>query len=56
MGLPKLFMTSPKKGAETIVYLASAPGVEEVNGEYFEKKRVRRAAKESYDEELAKKL
>ncbi len=56
MKLPKLFMASPKKGAETIVYLASSPDVEGANGEYFEKKKVRRSSEESYDLEVAKKL
>jgi hypothetical protein len=56
MGLPKLFMISPKKGAETIVYLASAQGIDDMSGEYFEKKRVKRSSEESYDRDVAKNL
>jgi NAD(P)-dependent dehydrogenase (short-subunit alcohol dehydrogenase family) len=35
VGLAKLFAISPKKGAETIVYLASSAAVTETTGEYF---------------------
>jgi NAD(P)-dependent dehydrogenase (short-subunit alcohol dehydrogenase family) len=31
----KLFAKSPEKGAQTIVYLASSPGVAQTTGEYF---------------------
>src|SRR5438552_16863650 len=34
MALPKLFMASPKEGAETIVYLASSDDAKDLNGEY----------------------
>src|SRR5260370_13197282 len=37
MALPKLFMTTPKQGAETIVYLASSSEASDLNGEYLEK-------------------
>src|SRR6059036_1784895 len=33
MALPKLFMASPKEGAETIVYLASSDDAKDLNGE-----------------------
>ncbi len=56
MKLPTLFMTSAKKGAETIVYLASSPDVENVSGEYFEKKVSKKSAEESYDNGIAAKL
>jgi len=56
MTLPKLFMLSPRKGAETIVYLASAEGVEKYTGEYFEKKQVKKSSEESYDEEITRRL
>src|SRR5579862_8500711 len=56
MTLPKLFMLSPRKGAETIVYLASAEGVEKYTGEYFEKKQVKKSSEESYDEEISRRL
>jgi NAD(P)-dependent dehydrogenase (short-subunit alcohol dehydrogenase family) len=33
--LAKFFATSPARGAETIVYLASSPDVENTTGQYF---------------------
>jgi NAD(P)-dependent dehydrogenase (short-subunit alcohol dehydrogenase family) len=56
MALPKLFMTSPEKGAETIVYLASSPDAKGLNGEYLEKLKVKKSSDESYNEEIAQKL
>src|SRR5712664_898902 len=53
MALPKLFMTSPEKGAETIIYLASSPDAKGLNGEYLEKLKVKKSSDESYDEEIA---
>jgi NAD(P)-dependent dehydrogenase (short-subunit alcohol dehydrogenase family) len=35
------FMISPRKGAETLVYLSASPDIEKVTGEYFIKKKVR---------------
>lgn len=37
--LAGIFLTSPEKGAETSVYLASSPDVEGVTGKYFDNKR-----------------
>jgi NAD(P)-dependent dehydrogenase (short-subunit alcohol dehydrogenase family) len=37
--IAKFFAISPEKGADTIVYLASAPDVADVNGRYFYKRR-----------------
>jgi len=56
MALPKLFMTSPEKGAETIVYLASSPDAKSINGEYLEKLKVKKSSDESYNEEIAQRL
>src|SRR2546426_1843755 len=56
MSLPKLFMTSPKEGAETIVYLASSDEAEGLNGEYLEKLKVKKSSDESYDDEIAQRL
>jgi len=56
MALPKLFMTSPERGAETIVYLASSPDAKGLNGEYLEKLKVKKSSDESYDEEIARRL
>jgi len=54
--LPKLFMTSPEKGAETIVYLASSPDAKGLNGEYLEKIKVKKSSDESYNAEIAQRL
>ena len=56
MALPKLFMTTPRQGAETIVYLASSPNAKDLNGEYLEKRRVKKSSNESYDEGIAQRL
>ena len=49
--LLKPFTISPKKGAETSVYLASSPEVEGVNGKYFDNKRESRSSRVSLEEE-----
>jgi len=56
MAVPKLFMTSPDKGAETVVYLASSPDAEKTSGEYWDKLKVKKSSEESYNEEVAKRL
>jgi NAD(P)-dependent dehydrogenase (short-subunit alcohol dehydrogenase family) len=52
----KLISKDPKIGAETSIYLASSPEVEEVTGEYWYKKMKDRSSEESYDMELARRL
>ena len=54
--LIKLIWISPQRGAETTVYLASSPEVENITGEYFEKKKVKNSSRESKDPSVAKKL
>ena len=44
-----VFMVSPEQGAETLVYLATSPDVENLSGRYFVKKKVRRPKKEATD-------
>ncbi len=44
------FLKSAREGAETSIYLASAPEVDGVSGEYFDGKAVKKSAEESYDE------
>jgi NAD(P)-dependent dehydrogenase (short-subunit alcohol dehydrogenase family) len=56
MAVPKLFMTSPKKGAETVVYLAASPEAQKTNGEYWDKLKVKKSSEESYNEDIAKRL
>src|SRR5438046_4035007 len=43
MALPKLFMTSPDQGAETIVYLAYSPDAKGVNAAYLEQLKVKKS-------------
>jgi len=47
---------SPKKGAETSVYLASSDDVKDITGKCFAKKKEVMTCFESYDEELQKRL
>ncbi len=54
--LASLFMKSPEKGAETMVYLASSSEVDGVTGGYFIDKAQRRSSPATYDEELAGRL
>ncbi len=51
-----LFMTSPERGARTIIHLASSPEVEGVTGEYFEKGSAVESFKALYDEESSRRL
>ena len=50
------FLKSAREGAETSIYLASAPEVEGLTGDYFEKKSAKRSSEESYDENKARAL
>ena len=52
----KIFTLSPEKGADTSVYLATSSQVEGISGEYFEKRKIRKASKLAADRELARKL
>ncbi|HLW52765.1 MAG TPA: SDR family oxidoreductase [Candidatus Angelobacter sp.] len=54
--LAKYLAISPEKGAETIVYLASAPEVANVTGKYFYKCREATPTKEAQDDDATKKL
>ncbi len=54
--IASLVFSSPEKGAETSLYLATAPEVEQVTGKYFRKKKEARSAKASYDEQVAQRL
>jgi len=48
--LMRPFFSSPEKGAETPIYLASSPEVEGVSGKYFAKGAEARSSERSYDE------
>lgn len=56
IGIAKRFAITPQKGAETIIYLASAPDVANVTGEYFYKCRIAQADKNAQDDEMARGL
>jgi NAD(P)-dependent dehydrogenase (short-subunit alcohol dehydrogenase family) len=51
--LVRPFMKSAREGAETSVYLATAPEVVNVSGEYFEDEAPKKSSEESYDEKKA---
>ena len=52
----KVLMKSPRTGAATPIYLASAPELEVMSGKYFVDKKVIASSKDSYDQEVAAKL
>jgi NAD(P)-dependent dehydrogenase (short-subunit alcohol dehydrogenase family) len=54
--LIKLIAVSPEDGAQTSIYLASAPEVEGVTGRYFAGKNAVRSSDASYDETVADRL
>ncbi len=49
MRVVQLFAISPEKGAETSIYLASSPEVEDATGQYFVKKKPVKSSSASYD-------
>ncbi|MDX1939247.1 MAG: SDR family oxidoreductase [Saprospiraceae bacterium] len=55
--LAKPFLMSPEQGAQTSIYLASSPKVNEINGQFFdEKQKIRKPSRLARNNELAKKL
>jgi retinol dehydrogenase-14 len=54
--LAKRFMKSPEQGAVTPIYLASAPELVDVSGQYFVNRMPKRSSKGSYDEAAAARL
>jgi len=56
MNVLHLFAKSPKKGAETPIYLASSPDVAGINGQYFIDKKGVPSSPESYDPVTAERL
>jgi retinol dehydrogenase 14 len=50
------FMRSPAKGADTAVYLASAPEVAGLSGRYFADRKARKSSQSSYDTGAAARL
>jgi NAD(P)-dependent dehydrogenase (short-subunit alcohol dehydrogenase family) len=55
-GAASVFFTSPEKGADTAVYLASSGEVEGVSGEYFVKRKQAKASDSAYDSDAAEML
>lgn len=54
--LSQLAAVSPEKGAQTTIYLASSPEVEDVTGKYFSNQCVVQSSPASYDQETARRL
>jgi NAD(P)-dependent dehydrogenase (short-subunit alcohol dehydrogenase family) len=54
--ISKLLYSTPEKGAETPLYLASSSDLEGISGKYFEKKKMVNSSKYSNDLNAAKKL
>jgi retinol dehydrogenase-14 len=54
--LVRPFMVNPEKGAETPVYVATDPTLEDTTGQYFANKKEKRFLNDSYDETTAQKL
>jgi NAD(P)-dependent dehydrogenase (short-subunit alcohol dehydrogenase family) len=52
----RLFFISPEKGADTLVYLVSAPEVEMTSGEYFVKRKMTEPSQAARDDAAAKRL
>ncbi|MDH4123100.1 MAG: SDR family oxidoreductase [Thermoplasmata archaeon] len=52
----RMIAARPRKGAETEIYLATAPEVEKISGECFKKKKIAETSKESNDPDLARRL
>jgi NAD(P)-dependent dehydrogenase (short-subunit alcohol dehydrogenase family) len=53
--LPPL-ATTPRRGARTQVWLASADAVADVSGRYFARRRARRSSRISYDRDAQRRL
>ncbi len=56
VGIAKLFLQTPEKGAQTALYLATSPEVEGVTGKYFIKGKQASSVPISYDEALQERV
>jgi NAD(P)-dependent dehydrogenase (short-subunit alcohol dehydrogenase family) len=56
MAIAAPFLLTPEEGAQTQIYLASAPDVEDVTGKYFVRRQPTRSSPVSYEVEAQKKL
>ncbi len=55
-GLARSFMITPEQGAQTSIYLASAPEVADVSGAYFVKSKPARTSPQANDADAARRL
>jgi hypothetical protein len=56
MKIAKVFMTTPEKGARTSLYAATEPGLQKLNGAYFEASKEKKAAAEALLEDNQERL
>lgn len=54
--LQKVFGRSPKKGAETLIYLASSAEVDGISGKYWSDRQQKRSNEASYSQDLQRRL
>ncbi|RDC63105.1 SDR family oxidoreductase [Adhaeribacter pallidiroseus] len=54
--LGRPFMSTPEKGASTVIYLATSPNVAQTTGLYFKNKKTVKSSKLSYNQALAQQL
>ena len=52
----KMFGKTPKKGAETQIYVSTSKNVENVTGEYFSDSKISSTTTQAHDMEMAEKL
>ncbi len=51
--ISSLFMITPEKGAQTSIYLATSPDVENITGEYFDKQKIAKTTAHARDMQVA---
>lgn len=56
MAVMNLFMISPEKGAQTTIYLATSPEVENVSGGYYAKSKPKKPSTDALRQDFADKL
>jgi NAD(P)-dependent dehydrogenase (short-subunit alcohol dehydrogenase family) len=56
MKLSKPFLLTPEKGAQTTLYLATSPEVDQVTGKYFVKSHETKSSNDSYDQTVGARL
>jgi NAD(P)-dependent dehydrogenase (short-subunit alcohol dehydrogenase family) len=52
----KIIAKSPKRGADTIIYLSESDYIASVTGKYFEKRKIKKPSETSNDPKIQKKL